>query len=335
MSIELVLCEKQFHIWLLLFDSYQDKMNKDNILHTDTTIKITLFSEVSIGISANSALFFSHLFMLFEKNRSKPIDLYIAFLSLTQLMLLITIGLIAADMFMSRGRWDSTTCQSLIYLHRLLRGFTLCATCLLNVLWTITLSPRSSCLTTFKHKSPHHISGAFLFFCVLYISFGSHLFLLTIATPNLTSDNFMYVTQSCSFLPMSYSRTSMFSTPMAIREALLIGLIGLSSGYMVAFLRRHKNQARHLHITSLSSKVSPEQRATRTILLLMSFFVVLYILENVVFYSRMTVKDGSVFYCVQIIVSHSYATISPFVFICTEKRIIKLWGSMSSRIVSI
>ena len=248
-------------------------MNKANIFCTDTNMKVILFSEVSVGISANSILIFAHLCMLLGENRPKPIDLYIAFFSLTQLMLLITMGLIVADMFMSQGIWDSITCQSLIYLHRLLRGLTLCATCLLNVLWTITLSPRSSCLTKFKHKSPHHISGAFLFFCALYMSFSSHLLVSIIATFNSTSDNFLYVTQSCSILPVSYSRTSILSTMMTMREAFLIGLMALSSGYVVVLLWRHKKQARHLHSTSLSSKASPEQRATRTIMLLMSFFV--------------------------------------------------------------
>ncbi|XP_021044983.1 LOW QUALITY PROTEIN: vomeronasal type-1 receptor 53-like [Mus pahari] len=308
-------------------------MNKANLLHTDTNLKITLFSEVSVGISANSILFFARLCKLLGENRPKPIDLYTAFLPLTHLMLLITMGLIAVDMFMPWERWDSTTCQSLIYLHRFLRGLTLSATCLPNVLWTITLSPRSSCLTKFKHKSFHHISGVFLFLCVLYMSFNSHLFISIIASPNLTSENFMYVTQSCSLLPLSYSRKSMFSIPMAIREAFLISIMALSSGCMVALLWRHKKQARHLHSTSLSSKASPEQRATRTILLLMSFFVILYILDSVIFCSRMKFKDGSIFYCVQIIVSHSYATVSPF--ICTENHIANFLKSMCGRIVNI
>ncbi|XP_038965001.1 vomeronasal type-1 receptor 96 [Rattus norvegicus] len=310
-------------------------MNKVNILPSDTNIKITLFSEVSVGISANSVLFFAHLCMFFEENRSKPIDLCIAFLSLTQLMLLVTMGLIAADMFMSQGIWDSTTCRSIIYFHRLLRGFNLCAACLLHILWTFTLSPRSSCLTKFKHKSPHHISCAFFSLCVLYMLFSSHLFVLIIATSNLTSDHFMYVTQSCSILPMSYSRTTMFSLVMVTREAFLISLMALFSGYMVTLLWRHKKQVQHLHSTSLSSKSSPQQRATRTILLLMSFFVVLYILDIVIFQSRTKFKDGSMFYSLHIIVSHSYATISPFVFIFSDKRIIKFLGSMSGRIINI
>nr|AAG42090.1 vomeronasal receptor V1RB10 [Mus musculus] len=312
-----------------IFTSYPHMMNKANLLYTDTNMKTSLFSEVSVGISANSMLFIvPHICILLGENRPKPINLYIAFLSLTQLMLLITMGLIVADMFMSQGIWDSITCQSLIYLHRLLRGLTLCAICLLNVLWTITLSPRSSCLTKFKHKSPHHISGAFLFFCALYMSFSSHLFLSIIATPNLTSEDFMYVTQSCSLLSMSYSMTSMFSTcPIAIMASLSHSVsLPCASGYMVALLWS-KEQAWDPHSTNVSSIIYPnKQRATRTNMLLMSFFVVLYVLENAVFHSRMKFKDGSMLYCVQIIVSHSYATVSPFVLICTEKRMIKFGG---------
>ncbi|XP_060239294.1 vomeronasal type-1 receptor 44-like [Meriones unguiculatus] len=309
-------------------------MNKASILHTNTNIKITLFSEMSVGISANSILFVFHLCMLIGAHRPKLIDLAIGFLALTQLLMLLTMGLIAADMFMSQGRWDPTTCQSLIYLHRFLRGLSLCAACLLNVLWTIILSPRSCCLDKFKHKFPHDISCA-LFLCVLYMSFSSYLLVSISAIPNSTSDNFMYVTQSCSLLPMSYSRQNIFSTLVVFREAFLISLMVFSSGYMVTLLYRHMKQARHLHSTKLSPKASPEQRATRTILVLMSFFVVLYILDSVIFHTRMKFKDGSLFYYIQILVSHGYATVSPLVFICTEKRITKFLRSLWDRKLNI
>ncbi|XP_060239298.1 vomeronasal type-1 receptor 44-like [Meriones unguiculatus] len=308
-------------------------MNKASILHTNTNIKITLFSEMSIGISANSILFLFHLCRLIGAHRPKPIDLAIGFLALTQLLMLLTMGLIAADMFLSRGRWDPTTCKSLFYLHRFLRGLSLCAACLLNVLWTIILSPRSCCLNKFKHKSPHHISCA-LFLCVLYMSFSSYLLVSNSAIPNSTSDNFMFVTQSCSLLLPSHSRQSTFSTLFFFREAFFISLMVLSSGYMVALLYRHMKQAWHLHNTSLSPKASPEQRATRTILLLMSFFVFLCILETVILQTRMKFKDGLLFYFIHILVSHSYATVSPLVFICTEKHIIKFLRSVWDRKVN-
>uniref|UniRef100_A0A2I3BQ84 Vomeronasal type-1 receptor n=1 Tax=Mus musculus TaxID=10090 RepID=A0A2I3BQ84_MOUSE len=39
-------------------------MNKANLLYTDTNMKTFLFSEVSVGISANSMLFIVHICIL-------------------------------------------------------------------------------------------------------------------------------------------------------------------------------------------------------------------------------------------------------------------------------
>ena len=59
-------------------------------------MKITLLSEESVGSQLMVFFYLAHLYMLLGENRPKPIDLYIAFLSLTQLMLLKTMGLITS-----------------------------------------------------------------------------------------------------------------------------------------------------------------------------------------------------------------------------------------------
>ncbi|VTJ90085.1 Hypothetical predicted protein, partial [Marmota monax] len=113
----------------------------------------------------------------------------------------------------------------------------------------ITLSPRSSCLAEFKHKSSCYNLCFLLFLWVIYSSFSSHLFISIAATPNWTSDNFM-----------------------------------------------HKGQSQRLHSTSLSPVSSPELRATQTILLFMSCFVVMSILDSIVSYARITLRDDPIFY---------------------------------------
>ena len=115
-----------------------------------------------------------------------------------------------------------------------LRGFSLCTTSMLSVLQAIILSPRSSCLAKFKRKSLHHISCAILFLSVLYMLIGSQLLVSIIATPNLTTNDFVYITQSCSILPLSYLMRSLFTTLLAIRNIFLISLMVLSTWYMVA-----------------------------------------------------------------------------------------------------
>ena len=195
---------------------------------------------------------------------------------------------------------------------------------MLSVLQAIILSPRSSCLAKLKHKSPHHISCAIIFLSVLYMLISSHILLSIIATPNLTRNDFLYVTQSCSILPLSYVMQSMYSTLLALREVFLISLMVLSTLYMVVLLCRHRKQAQHLQGTSLSPKASAEQRATQTILMLMTFFVLMSIFDSIVSCSRTMFLDDPTSYSIHIFAMHIYATVSPFVFMSTEKHIVNI-----------
>lgn len=195
---------------------------------------------------------------------------------------------------------------------------------MLSVLQAIILSPRSSCLAKLKHKSPHHISCAIIFLSVLYMLISSHILLSITATPNLTMNDFLYVSQSCSLLPLSYLVQSMYSTLLALREVFLISLMVLSTLYMVVLLCRHRKQAQHLQGTSLSFKASAQQRATQTILMLMTFFVLMSILDSIVSCSRTMFLDDPTSYSIHIFGMHIYATVSPFVFMSTEKHIVNI-----------
>ncbi|KAF7465148.1 hypothetical protein GHT09_005226 [Marmota monax] len=288
-------------------------------------------SEIGIGILAHTALLLFHVFSFLLGHRPKPTDLPIALLALTHLLLLTVTGFIATDVFMSLWRfWDGVTCKAVIYLHRLMRGFSICTSCLLSVLQAITLSPRGSPLAKFKPRSPHDSLRPLLFLCVLYMSVSSHLLASIVTTPNWTSGDLMDATESCSVWPISYWIRQMVSTLFTFQEVFLMGLLALSSGYMVTLLCRSKRQCQHLHSTSLSPRASPELRATRAILLLMGLFMLMSMLDYIISPSRIIWNNDQILYCLQIFVAHTYATISPLVFICTEKRIINffksLWG---------
>uniref|UniRef100_I3N1P4 Vomeronasal type-1 receptor n=1 Tax=Ictidomys tridecemlineatus TaxID=43179 RepID=I3N1P4_ICTTR len=310
-------------------NSFPHKMNKANRLNT-------MYTVIGVGVMANALLLLVHISLHITGHRPKPTDLPIGLLALIHLVILLINGFIAAEIFTPQGgRWDDLTCKFLIYLYRLMRGFSICATCLLSVLQAITLSPRSSCLEKFKHKSSCHNLCFLLFLWVIYSSFSSHLFISIAATLNWTSNTLMYITESCSFIPMTFFLWHSLSILLSFREVSFIGIMALSNGYMVALLCRHKRQSWHLHSTSLSPVSSPELRATQTILLLLSCFVVMSIIDSVVSYARITLKDDPVFYCIQILVTHSYASFSPLVFISTETRIISVLKYMWEKTVNI
>ncbi|XP_048642256.1 vomeronasal type-1 receptor 94-like [Marmota marmota marmota] len=235
-------------------------MNKAKRLYSNIHIRNTMYTVTDVGVMANALLLLVHIPLHITGHRPKPTDLPIGLLALIHLVILLINGFIASDIFIPRGgggRWDDLTCKLLIYLYRLMRDFSICATFLLSVLQAITLSPRSSCLAEFKHKSSCYNLCFLLFLWVIYSSFSSHLFISIAATPNWTSDNFMYVTESCSFIPMTFFLRHSLSTLLTFREFSFIGIMALSNGYIVALLCRHKGQSQRLHSTSLSPVSSP------------------------------------------------------------------------------
>ncbi|MBZ3884886.1 Vomeronasal type-1 receptor 97 [Sciurus carolinensis] len=297
-------------------------MSKNNNPYSDTHIRNTVYSEIGIGIVANIILLVIHISLCFTRHRPKPTDLPIGLLALIHLVMLLINVFLAVDIFTPQGgRWGELICKLLTYLYRLFRVFSICTTCLLSVLQAITLSPRNSLLAKFNHKSSHRNLFFLLFLCVIKSFFGSHLLISIIATPNLTSDNLIYITESCSLLPMSFFLGYVFATMLTFREATLIGIMAVSNGYMVALLCRHQRLSQHLHTNIIPS---PELRATQTILLLLSCFVVMSIMDSIINYVRITLNDDPIFYCIQILVAHSYASFSPLVFTATEKLIISV-----------
>ncbi|XP_062055902.1 vomeronasal type-1 receptor 48-like [Lepus europaeus] len=302
-------------------------MNK-NKQHHASDIRYTLFSEVVIGVSANTMLLLFHILTFFLQHRPKPLDLTIGLLALIHLVMLLIMGFLITDILGSRGFWNDVMCKSVFYLYRILRGLSLCTTCLLSVLQAITLSPRSSCLAKFKQMPSHHSLCSLLFLWVVYILTSSPLIITTIATPNLTSDSLIYATEFCSVRPMSYIFRQMFSMLVTFREVFVTGFMAVSSGYMVTLLCRHKRQSQHLHSTRISARAAPEQRATCTILLLLCIFIFMSILDYIVSSSRAIWNNDPTLHCVHMLVINGYATVSPLVFISTEKRIFTFLKSM-------
>uniref|UniRef100_A0A9L0RWB7 Vomeronasal type-1 receptor n=1 Tax=Equus caballus TaxID=9796 RepID=A0A9L0RWB7_HORSE len=271
------------------------------------------FFEVGIGITANTTLLFFHVHTFLLKHRLKPTDLLIGHLALIHIVMLLTMGFMATDIFGSQKIWDDIKCKSVISLYKLMRGLSICTVYLLSV-------------TQLKHKLSLHNLYCIPILWVFNMTISGYFLISVIATPNVTALHLLFVTESCSLSPMSYFLGYIYSALATFQGVFLMGLTALSSGYMVVLLYGHKRQSQHLHSTNLSPKASPEERATHTILLLMSFFVVTYFWDFI-FSSSSTMmwNNDPVHLCLQMLLGNGYATISPLVLINREKtQIIRL-----------
>jgi vomeronasal1 receptor len=89
---------------------------------------------------------------------------------------------------------------------------------------------------------------------------------------------------------------------------------------MVSLLYRHHRRAQHVHSSSLSSQLSPENKAIHSILLLITCFVFFYCANNVMtlfaFYTpeKIPTMEG-----ISGILSSFYPTICPFLLMKNNK----------------
>ncbi|XP_062036069.1 vomeronasal type-1 receptor 45-like [Lepus europaeus] len=296
-----------------------------NTLSADVAINNCILCQAGFGILSNNFLFI-HIVTHPQYHKPKLTDLICCHLALVHIIMLLTVLFWRSpDLFESLNFFNDFRCKALFYIIRVMRSLSICTTCFLSIIQAITISSSTSWLAQLKHKSTHLIFFLSLLW-FLCLCFSTSMIFYTVANSNVTQTNVMVITKYCSFFPISHSIRGLVFTLITSRDVFLIGVMLLSSVYMVILLLRHQRRSQYLHSTSLSPRSSPEKRATQTILLLVSFFVVMHCVDFIISSSSIMLWSyDSVILGIHDVVVSAYATVSPLVLICSNKRLINFF----------
>ncbi|XP_052029770.1 putative vomeronasal receptor-like protein 4 [Apodemus sylvaticus] len=285
-----------------------------------SSIKNVLYFQSALGVLANMFLLFFYIF-IFLGHRPKPMDLISCQLNFVHIMMLLTAGDIwIADLFESLNIENDFKCKATFYINRVMRGLSICITCHLSMVQAVTISPTNSMLAKFKHTLKKYIIYVFFYFWLFNLSFSSNQIFSAGAYINVSVTNQIKVSKYCSHFPMNNIR-DLILLVTTLRDVFLVGVMLTTSTYMVIILFRHQRQCKHLHSTR-HLRASPEKRATKTILLLVVFFVFMYWVDF--FISSTSILLGRydpVILTVQKFVMNAYPTITPLVQISSDHRI--------------
>lgn len=281
-----------------------------------------LLTQTGAGILGNSALLCLYNFVLFTRHQVRSTDLILNQLVLANSTVLFSRGIMQT---MAAFGWkyflDDAGCKVVFYLHRVGRGVSLSTTCLLSVFQATKLCSSYSQLhiTT---RSPKSIC-----FCcsLLWIL---HLLLNTIVplkmTQSLNSKNMSVMRQNfgyCSAHILSSFLSRLHGVMFLSFDTLNLSLMVWASGSMALVLHRHKRRVQHLHSSCLSPRPRREARATRTILTLVSSFILFYSLSSILTFCFSFVNPGQWLVPTSVLVSSSFPTFSSFVLLATDSRI--------------
>ncbi|KAM5133536.1 vomeronasal type-1 receptor 4-like [Callospermophilus lateralis] len=280
---------------------------------SDVALGIIFLSQTVVGALGNSSLLLHYLVLYFTGCRVRHTDLILQHMFVANLLALLCKGVpqtVAA--FGVKDFLSDFGCKLLFYLHRVGRGVSIGSTCLLSVFQAMKISPENSSCSDLKVKAPKYIGLSVFLSWILYLLISIMIFSQMTGKRSNNNITSMKDFEYCSGVHPSKTLQSLYAALLTFPDVLCVGLMLWASSSMVLILHRHKQRMQHVHKTS-SPRSSPESRATKTILLLVSTFASFYTLSCifqicVIFIYNphwLLVKMG-------VIVAGSFPTLSPF-----------------------
>ncbi|XP_037367621.1 vomeronasal type-1 receptor 4-like [Talpa occidentalis] len=277
-----------------------------------------------LGFTGNSLLFSSYMCIFLSlPHKRRPIDVILAHLTLANALTLLLRGVPSA--MASFGIWlelGDAGCQAVLYLQRVSRGISLCATSLQSTFQAVTLTP--SGWAWLRTKISIVIQPSLLLFWVLNMVIYTQV-IVSVTSRNATRATVGYSSRYCSSDDFNYQLSTASLSIMIIRDSVLLSLMMCSSIYMVVVLHRHHKAARHVLSSARHARYSPAHRAMHLILMLVSCFAFFYWINTfLTVYLVFTNENKEQLENFSNFISSCYPTICPFLLIKNENRISRL-----------
>ncbi|NP_001160888.1 vomeronasal 1 receptor cavPorV1R632 [Cavia porcellus] len=290
---------------------------------SEVVVGVIFLSQTVIGVLGNLSLLYQYFFLYFTGCRLKCTDLILKHLIVANLLTLLCRGVPhTIEAFGWQVSLGNMGCKLLIYLHRVGRGGSIGTICFLSVFQAITISPKNYKWAEIKMKASKYAGSTLCLIWVLY-SLVNVVFLMYI-TGNSTNKNHTGLKSHgyCSSIRHDKTADLLYIALLSFPDALCLGLMLCTSSSMVSILYKHRQQMRDIHRTNVSLASSPESRATKHILFLVSFYVCFYTL-SCIFQAFMSFTYNPNLFLVysSAIVAGCFPAVSPLLFLRCESRV--------------
>ncbi|XP_076783666.1 vomeronasal type-1 receptor 4-like [Arvicanthis niloticus] len=245
------------------------------------SIIILLLLQITTGILGNVSLFIYYL-VYYTEHTLKPTDLILMHLTASNTLIVLSTGIpYTMTAFGMKQFLNDFGCELIFYFQRVGRSVSVSTTCFLSVFQAITINHRESCCKDQKVKAAKYIgcSISLLWVLSMIIHF---IFLVSIFAKRSNKT----ITRNRDFEYCSTGRHNeitglLYAALVVCPEIFFSVLIAWSSGSMIVILYRHKKRVQYIHSNHVSTRNSPESRATQNILVLVSTFLAFYTVSSV------------------------------------------------------
>ncbi|KAJ8360388.1 hypothetical protein SKAU_G00169130 [Synaphobranchus kaupii] len=283
-----------------------------------------------VGIPGNLAvlLLFCHLFL--AQGHMPHNEFILSQLVFANLMVTLCRGIPQALTALGIDPlFSHRACKTIILAYRVGRAMSITITSLLSSYQCVVIAPPTPGWTWLKCRVPSHLPHAIVFLYglnILVVSPAAILFTEAFP-PNSTIPEFTLNLEFCIVVFPGLMAYMVNGVVYIIRDFAFVGLMAAAAVYVMLVLHRHRQQ-----VQGLQGAGRKTEEASRAVLLLVSTYVVLFGLDNVLwfytlFVSRVhpTVSDTRVFF------ASCYSAISPVLIIATNRKLATCFRCGSKR----
>ncbi|XP_051823592.1 vomeronasal type-1 receptor 1-like [Antechinus flavipes] len=292
------------------------------MLTLDEILGIVYLQLTGIGCLGNLTLLILNSFNFLTAHKVKPKNVIIIHLAFSNAMVLLFRGIpTITRLWKVKCVLDKSGIKIITYMQTISRGLSLYSTCLLSVFQAITISPNNSMWAQLKIKATKFIIPCIVLCWIINLLLDILIFLHHDGPKNSTVSKYGCNT-GYRALDMYNNNHIKFKIIACVHDIFFAGLMISSSFHMVLMLYRHKRNVNHIHSNSTSTKVSPETRATQTILLLVATFVLFNIFSPIfILYMSYFKFTNTWMIHTSALLSLRYPTVSPFILISISNQI--------------
>ncbi|XP_005414425.1 PREDICTED: vomeronasal type-1 receptor 4-like [Chinchilla lanigera] len=295
---------------------------------------ILFLTQTGVGISGNFLLLFYYSFFVFTGKSLTLKDLLIQHLTFANFWVITSRGIpqTMAEFGMKYFLGD-TGCKLILYLYRVARGISLYTTCCLSCFQAVTISS-SNRWRTLKQRATKYFGPSCSLSWLVHPLLNMLISMRTVGPRNNKNSSKTFNFGYCSGFVTDTMATAIYALILCCTDGLCLGLMAWASGSMVSILYGHKRQVRYIHSAHRSPRVSPEPRATQTILLLVCTFVTFYALSSILLLHSAMFGNTNVWAMnVFTFIETRFPTLCPFVLISNSNSVSRLLSLLCEQVI--
>ncbi|XP_039620595.1 olfactory receptor class A-like protein 1 [Polypterus senegalus] len=276
-----------------------------------------------VGIPGNTIILGVFTHIAFTERKLLPADVLVAHLSFVNLFLILTQGIPQTfSAFAYKDLYNTPSCQFLNFTSRVTRALSISMTFLLSIYQCITIAAASSRLSSLKPKLSECLWHLLVFFWLLDGSTTYASILYGSQIQNVTVQQFAINLGYCLVQFPSKAAYVYNGIMYLTRDLLFVILMAAASIYILVILYQHRKRVQGIHSRDRLHGTSVEIRAAKTVVTLVTFFVIFFGVDNMIWVYTLTDSYvPRVLNDVRVLSSSMYAAVCPVVVIISNRKV--------------